>query len=295
MKDSFSRLHPLTNLLFFIAATGFSMFLMHPVCLVISLVCALCYALFLGGKQTALFALRFLLPVALVMVLVNPLVSHRGATVLGYLPWGNPFTLESVLYGCASAALVCAVALWFSCFHRVMTSDKIVFLFGRIAPSLSLVLAMALRFVPRFLEQLREIRSARRQVTATGRRTLLSRFKGGLRVFSVLVSRALENSVDTADAMKSRGYGLKGRTAFALFRFHRQDALMCLYCAALSAVVILLPSFRAVTYRYYPLLHGNFSAAVSVLFYVLYAALLTAPLLYNAWEGIRWTRSRSKI
>ncbi len=118
MKDSFSRLHPLTNLLFFIAATGFSMFLMHPVCLVISLACALCYALFLGGKQTALFALRFLLPVALVMVLVNPLVSHRGATVLGYLPWGNPFTLESVLYGCASAALVCAIRLpisvWFS-------------------------------------------------------------------------------------------------------------------------------------------------------------------------------------
>ena len=126
MKDSFSRLHPLTNLLFFIAATGFSMFLMHPVCLVISLACALCYALFLGGKQTALFALRFLLPVALVMVLVNPLVSHRGATVLGYLPWGNPFTLESVLYGCASAALVCAVLA------RTRHRDKVMGLLGRL-------------------------------------------------------------------------------------------------------------------------------------------------------------------
>ena len=295
MKDSFSRLHPLTNLLFFIAATGFSMFLMHPVCLVISLACALCYALFLGGKQTALFALRFLLPVALVMVLVNPLVSHRGATVLGYLPWGNPFTLESVLYGCASAALVCAVALWFSCFHRVMTSDKLVFLFGRAVPSLSLLLSMALRFVPRFLAAFRETRRAQRQVTVSEKKSIAARFKGGLRVFSIMVSRAMEGAVETADSMKSRGYGIKGRTAFALFCFHRRDALLCGVCAAEALSLVLMIVFGLVRFRYYPRFYGNFADGFGILFYVLYAALMLTPLLYDAWEGWRWTRLRSKI
>ena len=36
-----------------------------------------------------------------------------------------------------------------------MTSDKLVWLFGRITPHLSLLLAMTLRFVPRFAAQAR--------------------------------------------------------------------------------------------------------------------------------------------
>ena len=40
MKDSFSRLHPIVGIVYFAAVISFSMFLMNPVCLAVSLSCA---------------------------------------------------------------------------------------------------------------------------------------------------------------------------------------------------------------------------------------------------------------
>ena len=67
MSDSFSQTHPVTGFLFFLSAIGFSMFFMHPVCVVISLCASFAYSLLLGGKRLLLFFLRFLLPTALLI------------------------------------------------------------------------------------------------------------------------------------------------------------------------------------------------------------------------------------
>ena len=52
--------------------------------------------------------------------------------------------------------------LWFMGWNAVMTSDKFVYLFGRILPSLSLTLSMGLRFVPRLLRRTREVAQAQK-------------------------------------------------------------------------------------------------------------------------------------
>ena len=83
-------------------------------------------------------------PWRLLAALVNPAFNHEGATILTYLPSGNPLTLESMLYGVAAAVMLASVVLWFSSYNEVMTSDKFVYLFGRVIPALSLVLSMAL-------------------------------------------------------------------------------------------------------------------------------------------------------
>ena len=87
---------------------------------------------------------------AALAALVNPAFNHEGATILTYLPSGNPLTMESMFYGVAAAVMLASVVLWFSSYNEVMTSDKFVYLFGRIIPALSLVLSMALRFIPKF-------------------------------------------------------------------------------------------------------------------------------------------------
>ena len=105
-----------------------------------------------------------LLPMALMAALINPAFNHEGATLLAYLPSGNPLTLESIAYGFAAAAMLAAVVLWFSCYTAVMTSDKFVYLFGRVIPALSLVLSMTLRFVPKFKAQIQVVSEAQRCV-----------------------------------------------------------------------------------------------------------------------------------
>ena len=78
------------------------MFLMDPVSLAISLASALVYAVYLNGRRAVRFSLLYMLPMMVVAALVNPAFNHEGATILTYLPSGNPLTLESILYGAAA-------------------------------------------------------------------------------------------------------------------------------------------------------------------------------------------------
>ena len=64
-RDTFAGYHPVVNFLYFLAVLGLGMFIMHPVCLGISLVCAVAYSGYLKGAKAMLFQLRFMLPLLL--------------------------------------------------------------------------------------------------------------------------------------------------------------------------------------------------------------------------------------
>ena len=223
-RDTFSSYHPIINFLYFGLVIAFTMFLMHPVSLAISLASALVYAVYLNGRRAVRFSLLYMLPMMVVAALVNPAFNHEGATILTYLPSGNPLTLESILYGAAAAAMLAAVVTWFSCYTAVMTSDKFVYLFGRVIPALSLVLSMTLRFVPKFQAQLQVVSEAQRCIGRdVSNGGVLRRLRNAITILSIMVTWSLESAIETADSMKSRGYGLPGRTAFSIYRFDSRD------------------------------------------------------------------------
>ena len=217
MSDTFSRYHPVVNFLFFALVLVFSMVLMHPVCLLISLLGAVLYVIQLNGRKGLRLSLRIALPVMLLAALVNPAFNHAGMTILTYLPTGNPLTLESILYGLAAGCMLCAVLLWFVCYNRVLTSDKFVYLFGRVIPALSLVLSMTLRFVPRFKQQMDTVRQAQFCIgrdASSG--SVWQRARKAVTIFSIMVTWALENAIETADRLKE-GLAAKG------YRFYMES------------------------------------------------------------------------
>ena len=205
-KDAFSGYHPTINFLYFALVLLFSMCLMHPVYLLISLTGALTYDIYLKGRKAARFAVMGLLPMAVFAALVNPAFNHEGATILTYLPSGNPLTLESMLYGAAAAIMLASVVLWFSSYNEVMTSDKFVYLFGRVIPALSLVLSMSLRFIPKFKAQMQTVSEAQACIGRdTKNGSVFRRVGNAVKIFSILVTWSLENAIETADSMRSRG------------------------------------------------------------------------------------------
>ncbi|MDR0380890.1 MAG: energy-coupling factor transporter transmembrane protein EcfT [Oscillospiraceae bacterium] len=296
MRDSFSSYHPAVNMLYFALMIAFAMILMHPVCLVLSFVCAFSYAVYLNGRRALTFALAGMLPMLLTAALINPAFNHRGATILGYLPSGNPLTLESLVYGAAAALMLVAVVSWFSCYHAVMTSDKFIYLFGRVIPALSLMLSMALRFVPRFRAQIKIVASAQlcigRGVAHGGP---LRRARRGLRILSVMVTWALENAIETAGSMRSRGYGLPGRTAFSLYRMDRRDRRALLFLAAVGAYLIAGAAAGGLHFRYFPTFKGLWGGGYTLSLFAAYFALGATPLVINIREDRMWKATASKI
>ncbi|MBR6574878.1 MAG: energy-coupling factor transporter transmembrane protein EcfT [Clostridia bacterium] len=295
MKDCFSTYHPVVNFLFFAEVLGFSMFLLHPLCLAISLFCAVGYALCLNGKKALGFCLKGILPMMVFTAILNPMFSHEGITILTWLPSGNPLTLESILYGLAAAGMLAAVVLWFSCFNSVITSDKFVYLFGRVIPALSLVLSMALRFVPRFKAQLRVVTRAQKCIGKDpSRGGLVHRIRCAGAILSVMVTWALENGIDTADSMKSRGYGLPGRTAFSIYRFDKRDRQALIVLLFLGVAVLTGAALEGLTWRYFPSVKWS-TTPLSLCVLAAYAALCAFPIILNRKEDRKWNALRSNI
>ncbi|MDR1628761.1 MAG: energy-coupling factor transporter transmembrane protein EcfT [Oscillospiraceae bacterium] len=288
-KDSFSGYHPLINMLYFTLVIGCGMVFAHPVCQGLSLLCAVSYSLCLNGKKALRFQLLYLLPLLVLTALMNPAFSHQGVTILTYLPNGNPLTLESILYGASAAVMLITVILWFSCFNAVMSSDKFVYLFGRVAPALSLLLALTLRFVPRFRAQIRVISAAQRCVGRdVSNGGIFRRAKHGMKILSILITWALENAIETADSMRSRGYGLKGRTAFSIYRFGRRDAYALFFLLLCGGATLAGAVGGALKFVYYPMLGGAEPTLWQLLAFTVYFALCAMPLVVNMKEDVHW-------
>lgn len=286
----------MVNFLYYGLVLVFSMFLMHPVYLAISLLGAFCYSVWLQGRKAVQFTVLGLLPMAAFAALINPAFNHEGATILTYLPSGNPMTLESILYGFAAAAMLAAIVLWFSSYNEIMTSDKFVYLFGRVIPALSLVLSMTLRFVPKFKAQLQTVMEAQRCVGRdTSNGSLPQRLKSAAKVFSIMLTWSMENAIETADSMRSRGYGLPGRSAFSIYRFDSRDRATIgwlLLCGAYVASGWIAGGAR---FRYYPTVKAAPVLPLTVSFALVYLALCMTPVLIDWWDGRVWDAVRKEV
>ena len=282
-RNGFADRHPLLGFAYFAWVLVLTMCLMHPLSLLCSLAGALCYAACLFGRAAGRMALRFV-PLMLLAGGVNVAFNHAGATILAYFPSGNPLTAESILYGLAAAVLLFTVLLWFACCGAVMTEDKLLWLFSRVSPTLGLLLSMTLRFVPRFRARLHETRAVQRLAGESGVRS-------AVRAFSSTVTWALEGSVETADSMHRRGYGLVGRTAFSLYRMNTRDKWLLALVTACGACALVALLGGALTFRYFPVLSSAAAGPLGVPGQLAFAALCLIPTVESGKEALRWKRT----
>ncbi len=294
--DRFAKYHPLVNFLYFALVIGFSMALTHPLAQGISLVCAILYAVQTEGKKAVFFALKWCLPIMLLTAIMNPAFSHEGVTVLLYLPSGNPLTLESILYGLSAGVMIATVILWFMNFNRVITSDKFIYLFGRIIPALSLVLSMTLRFIPKFKTQINAVVDAQKSIGRDiSQGSLLRRTRIAITVLSIMITWSLENAIETADSMKSRGYGLKGRTAFSIYRVDERDKTALIYLSFCGLYLMAGVIASAFAFRYFPSIRHIGLNTMTLSFQFVYLCLCMMPVVLNWTEERKWKVIHSKM
>jgi len=269
---------------------------MHPVCLCISFMCAFAYSVMLKGRKAIKTNLTYMLPMLIVTALINPAFNHEGVTIINYLPSGNPLTLESIVYGFAAAIMIISVICWFSSYNEIMTSDKFIYLFGKIIPAMSLIISMTLRFVPKFTAQLKVVANAQRCMgrdVSSG--SIIRRAKYGLNILSIMTTWSLENSIETADSMKSRGYGHPGRTAFSIFTFDKRDkkALTAILISGLYTFIGSL--YGGMDFKYFPSMKGCGFSLFGLSVFVFYFIFLISPIIIELWEVRKWKSLRSKI
>ena len=294
--SGFRTYHPIVNFTYFVFVIGFSCYFMHPACLSISLICGFIYSVMLKGKKAIKTNLIYMIPILLLTSLLNPLFSHEGITIITYLPSGNPLTLESIIYGFFAATAVICVMCHFYCYNEVMTSDKFIYLFGKVIPSMSLVISMVFRFVPRFFIQFKAVINAQKCIGCNlSDGGLIKRTKHALNILSIMITWSLENAIDTADSMKSRGYGTSFRTSYSIFTFDKRDKIALLLILLLGVYTFGGILTGNMYFRYFPSIQASEPSAFGLSIFISYLLLFMYPLIIEFLEVIKWKTLMSKI
>ena len=190
--------------------------------------------------------------------------------------------------------MILAVLLWFRCFSKIMTSDKLLYIFSALSPKAALILSIALRYVPLFFKKRREISDSAKGMGIFKADNVPDRLKGHMGVFSALVTWGLEKGIITADSMDARGYGTGRRSCFSLFAFKLKDGLFLGISGLLFLFVLLGQIFGGIDYSFYPSLSVGLDPpvlSVSAVFFI----LCFLPCFINAKEELRWRHLQQKI
>lgn len=132
---AFSMSHPAVPALYIVLTLGLTMSSMQPVLIALSLAGGLAYGFATRGAAHTLGALRWQLPVILIIALVNPLFSASGSTELFRIGMRAVY-LESMVYGLCMGGLFVASVLWFEAAASMLEYDKVLALLGNAAPAI---------------------------------------------------------------------------------------------------------------------------------------------------------------
>lgn len=291
----FERCHPAVNLIYFcIVITGMLMF-QHPIFLMISFLCACIYSVKRGGWKALAFNLS-LLPFVAAFALYYSSYTHFGVTVLRRNFIGNNMTLESLIYGFVLGFSVAGVMIWFSCVYSVFSSDKVVYLFGRISPRLSLFLAILLRMVPRIKKEAKRINTAQRGIgRGAGQGNIFRRLRNCIRIFSMLITWTIESLTAASESMRSRGSTLRGRRAFSIYRFDNRDRAYVIGMFACLTVTLMGVMLQQMDMQYDPRLVLPAITPMSWLFFAGYAILSLMPVALELWTEYRFHKARKAL
>lgn len=269
--------HPALALLYFSCALFGALTFRHPVFIAITFVGALAHSLCCRGKR-ALALAAALVPCIGLYALYFGAFHHFGVTVLWENFIGNRITAEALLYGLALGCCGACTVLLCCCLFRVVTTDKVVYLLGRVSPRLSLFFAIAVRMIPRFSTQARRIRTARSGIgCGPGQGNALQRAKHALKTLYILIAWAIDAFATQSESMQCRGSSLRGRTAFSLYRFDGRDRILsvgmfaCVTLTLVAAALGLTDMVYAPVLRYTPIARGD------LIFCIGYAALCLMP------------------
>ena len=274
----FDSYHPTLNFIFFISVIAMTFAFNHPMFTLIAFVSAFIYSVKLSTIRALIFNLACIV-FALIYTAYYSYYTHFGSTVLTLNIIGNNMTLESILYALSRGFRFATVLMWFSCMNVIVSSDKVIYLLGRLSPKLSLFLSITLRIVPRVKASAKKIHTAQQCLgRGVNQGSIFRRIRNLIKLISIVITWTMENLVESSESMRSRGYTLKGRTAYSIYRFDNRDRAVTIILFWMITLVSMGTFLDQTKMIFDPEIIINPITFMSVLFYVFYAVLCLLPL-----------------
>lgn len=201
-------------------------------------------------RRAALFAL----PLALMIALINALVTRDGLTViarLGSLPvlGRTDITLEATTYGGILGLRAVALILAGALYTAAVDPDEVLRLFRRVSFRSALTATLATRMVPVLIRDSRRFADAQRcrPGPAPSRLALMRAASSGV----------LDRALDVAAALEVRGYGSVRRPPRSRYPYSRHDLAFGAAAAVILALSIAARVADVAPFHAYPTLRAE--------------------------------------
>ena len=219
-------------------------------------------------------------------------LAKASAEALARSRLGNS---ESLVYGLVIGLRFATVCMWLESMFQVVSSDKVVYLFGKVSPLLALFLTILLRLIPRIGNEARRINLAQKGIgRGSNQGNLFQRLMNCLRIFSMLITWMIFALALESDSMRSRGSLLRHRTAFSIYRFDNRDRAFVIglfFCITLTIMGIIL---GATDMWYNPRILWNHLDGLEILTAMDYLTLCLMPMGLELWTEYRFRAARKR-
>ena len=291
----FEKCHPAVNFIYFATVIAGMIVFQHPIFLLISFVCAFAYSIKRNGWKALVFNV-ILIPCVVAFAFYYSSYNHFGVTVLHQNMIGNNMTLESLVYGFVLGLVIAGVLIWFSCVYSVFTTDKVVYLFGKVSPRLSLFLSIILRMVPRIKKEAKKINTAQRGIgRGANQGNVFQRLRNSIRILSMLITWTIDSLTLVSESMRSRGSSLRGRKAFSIYRFDNRDRAYVITLFTCLTLIIMGVLLKQTDILYDPRIRMNPITSMSWFFYAGYGIFCLMPLMLEVWTEYRFKKARRQL
>ena len=142
-----TEIHPGILIVYYLILT-LSAFLFSNPYYMITFIVLMLFLIYLQGVRSELVnVMKIFIPLGALIIIINPLFIYKGAHRI-YL-WGSYFiTLEALVYGFLMAGTFLIVLLALSSYNKTVSYQEMLYILSKKLPVISMVLVMALRFIP---------------------------------------------------------------------------------------------------------------------------------------------------
>ncbi|MEC5423081.1 energy-coupling factor transporter transmembrane component T [Virgibacillus sp. C22-A2] len=287
--------HPFIVLLYYILAIAGFMLYQHPLFLATGVSLIIVYN-FLLDRGTQLKKWAWMITVMSIFILVlTPLFNRRGNHILFYL-FNNQVMLEALIQGVMIALTLAGILTMFITFNIVMTADKFLYLFSSVSKQWALLTMLSMRFVPLLRRKLTDMENIQEVKGLSVRKgSIRNRVKNGMLLLQMILTGALENSIQAADSMTARGYGLRRRSNYQAFYMKRQDWIAGCCLVSIASLVIYGWWLGDGVLMLLPVLESMGLIEREWFYFIIWIMLIGFPVWAEGKEVVKWKYYQRKM
>lgn len=287
--------HPFILLVYYILVIAGLMLYQHPIFLLLAVILIIKINFLLDKGQDLKKWYWAMGIMSLFILILTPLFNRRGNHILFYL-FDNPVMLEAIIQGVMITLTISGVLALFVTFNIVMTPNKLLFLFSKLIPQWALLIMLSMRFVTllqRKIKDMEDIQAVKGLSLKQG--SIRRRAKNGMQLLQMLLTGSLEDSIQVADSMTARGYGLQKRSNYQAYKMKNRDWLALFFLAFLSAILFYGWTLNIGVLQLLPELESIWQDGLQNLFLVVWILLIGFPILVEGKEVLKWKFYQQKI